>query len=59
MEDCGGLRGQINVWFWPNSAVRVSLAGCRTGKVSDCLDRQLSTRSGNFCGAQDRAVVNG
>ena len=30
----------------PNSALRVSLAGCRAGKVTDCFDRQLSTRTG-------------
>lgn len=33
------------VRFWPNSAVRVSLANCRAGKVIDCVDRQLSTQT--------------
>jgi len=34
-----------DVRFWPNSAVRISLAGCRTEKITNCLDRQLTTQS--------------
>jgi hypothetical protein len=36
----------MTVCFWPNSAVRVSLSGCRAGKVIDFVDRQLTTQSG-------------
>jgi hypothetical protein len=33
----------IKCLFWPNPAVRLSIAGCRAGKVADCYDRLLPT----------------
>lgn len=32
--------------FWPNPAVRLSIAGCQAGKLTDCHDRQQPTQSG-------------
>ena len=32
--------------MWPISAVRTSIARCKGGKISDCLDRQQSIRNG-------------
>jgi hypothetical protein len=32
-----------NVGSWPNSAVRLSIAGCKDGKVALCHGRPVST----------------
>lgn len=37
----------VNVRFWPISVARLSITGCRAGKVADRHDRTVSTRSGH------------
>ena len=36
----------LDAYFWPNLADRLSIAGCRAGKVADYHDRLLPTQSG-------------
>lgn len=46
--------------LWPISAVRVSIAGGHAAKVTECHDRQLSTRSSrsNVMGTVGRLTLN-